>query len=121
MTPQEESELIKESLHLVNAGKPRYPGIMAVQLRLYSRPGCHLCDEMKAVIKGADGDDIAFEEVDISTDPALEAELGNDIPVLFVNGRKAFKYRVTAAELRKRLRRERPRRGPLAQLRDLLR
>jgi hypothetical protein len=107
MTPQKESKLIKESLHLVNAGKPRYPGDMAVHLRLYSRPGCHLCEEMKAVIGTVtEGYEVAIEEVDISRDPALEAEFGSEIPVLFVNDRKAFKYRLTAAALRRRLQRE---------------
>ena len=52
--------------------------------------------------------DILFDlaEIDISTDPALEARFGQEIPVLFVNGRKAFKYRVTAGELRRKLGRE---------------
>jgi len=76
-------------------------------LRIYSRPGCHLCDDMKAVVEplvrelGA-----TLEEVDISGDPDLEARFGTEIPVLFINGRKAFKYRVTARELRQRLRRD---------------
>lgn len=50
--------------------------------------------------------DLLLEEVDISSDEALEARFGVEIPVLFINDRKAFKVRVTAAELRKRLRRE---------------
>jgi hypothetical protein len=47
-----------------------------------------------------------FEEIDIETDPELESRYGQEIPVLFINGRKAFKYRLTAGELRRRLRRE---------------
>ena len=42
-------------------------------------------------------------EVDITGDPELEAEYREQIPVVFVAGRKAFKYRVDAAELRRRL------------------
>ena len=48
-------------------------------LTLYSRPGCHLCDEMKAVIQQASGAvdaSITLEEIDISTDPELEARYG---------------------------------------------
>jgi hypothetical protein len=45
----------------------------------------------------------ALEQIDISSDPALESRFGHEIPVLFVNGRKAFKYRLTAGELRRRL------------------
>ncbi len=77
-------------------------------LTLYSRPGCHLCEDMKAVVEPVTHElGWAIEEVDISGDPALEAEFGMEIPVLFVNGRKAFKYRVDTRELRRRLRRER--------------
>jgi hypothetical protein len=43
-------------------------------------------------------------EVDISGDPELETRYGAEIPVLLVNGRKAFKYRLTERELRERLR-----------------
>ena len=74
-------------------------GVVA-SLVLYSRPGCHLCDEMKAVVRRvATRVPLAFEEIDISTDAALEARYGVDIPVLLVNGRKAAKYRVNEAEL----------------------
>ena len=77
-------------------------------LTLYSRPDCCLCEEMKTVLAQVRRD-ISFdlEEVNISTDPELEARFGQEIPVLFVNGRKAFKYRLTVSELRRRLERER--------------
>jgi glutaredoxin len=76
-------------------------------LTLYSRPECCLCEEMKAVLAQV-RQDILFDlaEIDISTDPTLEARFGQEIPVLFVNGRKAFKYRLTAGELRRKLGRE---------------
>ena len=63
-----------------------------IALTLYSRPGCHLCDEMKAVVRRvAHVTDaaIAVEEIDISTDPALEARYGLEIPVLMIGGKKA--------------------------------
>lgn len=47
--------------------------------------------------------DLTVEEVDISEDDDLEARFGKEIPVLFINDRKAFKYRLTAGELRRRL------------------
>jgi len=46
------------------------------------------------------------EEVDVDTDPALVRAYGDEVPVLCVNGRKAFKYRVDASALRERLARE---------------
>lgn len=79
-------------------------------LTLYSRPGCHLCDDMKAVVTAVvarvsrgRAEPIAMEEVDISTDPALEERYGLDIPVLMLNGRKIAKYRITEAELTRAL------------------
>jgi thiol-disulfide isomerase/thioredoxin len=78
-----------------------------VVLTLYSRPGCHLCDEMKAVVQRASravDASIIVEEIDISTDPELEARYGLEIPVLFVEGKKAAKYRVTEEELARLLR-----------------
>jgi hypothetical protein len=59
---------------------------------------------MKAVVKRvARSVPLTLEEIDISTDTALEAQYGTEIPVLMVNGRKAAKYRVTEEELRKLL------------------
>ena len=81
---------------------------MTVSLTLYSRPGCCLCEDMRAVLAEVEPDlPFDLEEIDISTQPELEERFGQEIPVLFVNGRKAFKYRVTSGELRRRLRRER--------------
>jgi len=69
-------------------------------LTLYSRPGCHLCDEMKAVVdRVAASRPITMEVVDISSDTALEREFGLEIPVLFVDGRKVAKYRITEQAL----------------------
>jgi thiol-disulfide isomerase/thioredoxin len=77
-----------------------------IALTLYSRPGCHLCDEMKGVIARVVAEqavDITLEEVDISTDAELESRYGTEIPVLLVNGRKVAKYRVTEGELARML------------------
>jgi hypothetical protein len=76
-----------------------------IALTLYSRPGCHLCDDMKAVVQRVvRGLPISMEVVDISTDPELDARYGQEIPVLLVDGRKAAKYRVSEEELRRILR-----------------
>ena len=73
-----------------------------IAVTIYSRPGCHLCDDMKALVRRVAASaetPTAIEDVDISTDPDLEARYGLEIPVLMVNGTKAAKYRVTEAEL----------------------
>jgi Glutaredoxin-like domain (DUF836) len=77
------------------------PGLVII-LTLYSRPGCHLCDEMKAIVHrvtAAVSAPIRVDEIDISGDADLEARYGLEIPVLMVDGRKAAKYRVTEGEL----------------------
>ena len=76
-------------------------------LTVYSRPGCHLCAEMTAVIERVvRGTAWTVEKVDISTDAELEARYGLEIPVLLVDGRKAAKYRVSEGELRRILKSE---------------
>ena len=77
-----------------------------IVLTLFSRPGCHLCDEMKAVVHrviGAAAVPATVEEIDISTDADLDERYGLEIPVLLIDGRKAAKYRVTEAELTRML------------------
>jgi len=75
-----------------------------IDVELLTRAGCHLCDEMKQALKQASrGLDVQLRETDIDTDERLVARYGNDIPVLFVDGSKAFKHRATVRELKKRL------------------
>jgi glutaredoxin len=74
-------------------------------LTLYSKPGCHLCDDMKHVIDAVSARvPLSLEIIDISSDPALLERYGIEIPVLLIDGKKAAKYRVTMAELERRLR-----------------
>jgi glutaredoxin len=77
---------------------------VSVEVRVYSAAGCHLCDVAKEVLE-AERDRLGFDlvEVDISGDPQLEAAHREEIPVVFVAGRKAFKFRVDPAELRRRV------------------
>jgi hypothetical protein len=78
----------------------------AMALTIYSRPGCHLCEEMRAVVLPIAGElGAQLDEIDISGSADLEARYGQEIPVLLVNGRKAFKYRVAPRELRRYLQR----------------
>jgi len=77
-----------------------------IVLTIYSKPGCHLCDDMKAIVDRVVGTSalrITVEEIDITTDPDLEARYGLEIPVLLVDGKKVAKYRVTEAELTRAL------------------
>jgi glutaredoxin len=74
------------------------------RVTIYSRPGCHLCEEMKAIVELVSRSTLLeIEEIDISSDPALEARYGLEIPVLEIEGKKAAKFRVGELELRKML------------------
>ena len=68
-----------------------YPPVPVV---LYTRPGCHLCEVMKAQLEAARLSAHELREVDISTDAELETAHGRSIPVLEVGGRVAFKGRL---------------------------
>jgi hypothetical protein len=72
---------------------------------LYSRPGCGLCDEARAVIL-AERDRTAFEftERDVSGDDALELEYGIRIPVVLIDGQERFEVHVDPASLARAVR-----------------
>jgi glutaredoxin len=76
------------------------------RVTLYTRAGCHLCDDAKAALALARRE-VAFElaEVDIDSDPALYEAHKWDIPVIEVDGHRAFKHRVASGQLVERLRR----------------
>jgi glutaredoxin len=72
------------------------------RVRLYTRPGCHLCEEAKAEIARANCSGLFdLEEIDIDTDPRLANLYGYDIPVVTIDGAHAFKHRLTAADFRR--------------------
>ena len=78
---------------------------MTRQIRLYTRRDCCLCEEMKGVVRDvAEEIPLKVEEVDVDSEPDLRKKFGGEVPVLFIDGRKAFKYRVAARELKKKLR-----------------
>jgi glutaredoxin len=70
------------------------------RLTLYTRPGCHLCEDAVAVLERI-GE--PFEEIDISGDRELEAEYGDRIPVIMLDGREHGYWRVEEQRLRRDL------------------
>ena len=75
-----------------------------MRLTIYSKPGCHLCDEMKALVhrvvsQHANHHATSVDEIDISSDRALLDRYGLEIPVLLIDGKKVAKYRVSEEEL----------------------
>lgn len=66
---------------------------------VYSRKGCHLCDVIKETLVQVQNDaEFQWREVDIDADPELRAKYNDEVPVVFIDGRKAFKYRMEARQ-----------------------
>jgi len=73
---------------------------------IYTRPGCHFCEEAKTAIRASDCDaDITLAEINIDLDPALRERYGYDVPVIFINGVKVFTHRVDPSEFGRKLKR----------------
>jgi len=71
---------------------------------LYTRAGCCLCNDAKKVLQAArQRTDFDLEEIDIDGDAELRRLYNDEIPVITINGRKAFKYKVTVPELLRKL------------------
>lgn len=71
------------------------------RITLVGKPGCHLCDDARAVVaRVAEDLDVTWEEWSISDDPALAEEYWEQIPVTFVDGRQHDYWRVDEARLR---------------------
>ena len=82
------------------------PAKPAARLRMLSRPGCHLCEAMRREVDEILRDSPhAWEIVDVDSDPALAAEFGEAIPILYVNGRLFAKTRLPPIATSLRLRR----------------
>ena len=74
---------------------------MSARITLYSKPGCHLCDDARRVIEVVcDELGTSYDEVDITTSPELMDAYGEQIPVTFVDGKQHDFWRVDAARLR---------------------
>jgi glutaredoxin len=72
---------------------------------IYSRPGCHLCEEAKAQIAPLLKEfNARLTEININEDPDLRARYDYEVPVIFLGARKAAKHRVDPAQFRRQLR-----------------
>jgi len=73
----------------------------APRITFYTRPGCHLCDQARAIVERVCADlGESFDEVDITTDDDLADRFGEDIPVTFVDGKQHDFWRVDENRLR---------------------
>jgi glutaredoxin len=71
------------------------------RVTLYSRPGCHLCDDARLVIEEVCAEvGTTYDEVSIADDPDLERRFGHEVPVTFVDGTQHDYWRVDPERLR---------------------
>jgi glutaredoxin len=75
-------------------------------VELLSKPDCHLCEEVKVLLRRLQTVyAFTLHEINIAEQEMLLAQYGEEIPVVFINGRKAFKYRVDPQQFVRRLQR----------------
>ena len=78
---------------------------MPPEVILYTRKGCHLCDTAKEHLQRARRHaDFDLHEIDIDREPRLRSLYNEEVPVITINGKKAFKYHVDEQSFLKRLR-----------------
>jgi glutaredoxin len=74
------------------------------RVTMYSKPGCHLCDDAREIIRAVCAEaGVEWTEVDITQDDRLFTQYGEQIPVTFVDGKQHDFWRVDPARLRKAL------------------
>ena len=75
-----------------------------LEVTLYTRQGCHLCDEAKLQMAPLLAEFGArLREVDIDADPELRERYNLDVPVIFLAARKIAKHRIDPGQLRRQL------------------
>ena len=71
---------------------------------VYSRKGCHLCEVVKeSLSKLSRRGGFIWQEIDVDTNVELRREFNDQVPVVFIDGRKAFKYRMDEQEFLRKL------------------
>jgi glutaredoxin len=71
---------------------------------VYSRRGCHLCEVVKeSIVKLHRRGGFIWHEIDVDSDSELRRLYNDEVPVIFINGRKAFKYRLDEREFLRKL------------------
>ena len=74
------------------------------QVVMYSRKGCHLCEIVKETLtKLQRRGGFTWNEIDVDSDEQLRREFTDEVPVVFIDGRKAFKYRLDEREFLRKL------------------
>jgi glutaredoxin len=79
------------------------------QLTIYTKPNCPLCDKaLEQIERARQQTDFEFVEVNILSDPAIYGRYKNEIPVVLLNGKELFRFRLTAQALLECLKKQTP-------------
>ena len=71
---------------------------------VYSRKGCHLCEIVKeSLTKLSRHASFSWRDIDVDSSPDLRRQYSDEVPVVFINGRKAFKYKMDEREFLRKL------------------
>jgi glutaredoxin len=74
------------------------------QVVLYSRKGCHLCEIVKETLtKLQRRGGFTWSDIDVESDDELRRRFTDEVPVVFIDGRKAFKYHMDEREFLRKL------------------
>jgi glutaredoxin len=77
---------------------------MKARVIIYSRPGCHLCEEAKEAMRAAGCESLyTLEEINIENELSLLTRYRDNIPVITINGVEAFRHRLSSKQFRERL------------------
>ena len=91
-----------ENFHLVRLESSHMPEPRNVIV--YSRKGCHLCEVVKeSLAKLSRRGGFTWREVDVDADIELRRQFNDEVPVVFIDGRKAFKYHMNEQEFLRKL------------------
>ena len=74
------------------------------QVVVYSRKGCHLCEIVKETLtKLHRRGGFTWQDIDVDADEQLRRQFTDEVPVVFIDGRKAFKYRMDESDFLRKL------------------
>ena len=74
------------------------------QVVVYSRKGCHLCEIVKETLgKLERRGGFTWQEVDVESNNTLRRQFTDEVPVVFIDGRKAFKYHMSETDFLRKL------------------
>jgi glutaredoxin len=87
-----------------NAVKLAFPMSEGREVVVYSRKGCHLCEIVKeSLAKLQKHGSFTWREIDVDADAEIRRLYTDEVPVVFINGRKAFKYHMDEQEFLRKL------------------